>query len=131
MGATRRIGTRRRTQNRNHDKEEMQNVWSKIADPAAACLIAWLAACLAYCLSYSILPGEAFAFWGRVVRRAAERGGWRMYLVKPLGGCDFCTAWWVGCGCAVAAGLDWWCVPLTGAASAVAVVKINEWLTSI
>jgi hypothetical protein len=75
VGATRRIGTRRRNPNRNHDKEEMQNVWSKIADPAAACLIAWLAACLAYCLSYSILPGEAFAFWGRVVRRAAERGG--------------------------------------------------------
>ena len=40
----------------------MQNVWSKIADPAAACLIAWLAACLTYCLSYAILPGEAFAY---------------------------------------------------------------------
>ena len=25
--------------------------------------------------------------------------------------CDFCTAFWVGSGCAVAAGLDWWCVP--------------------
>lgn len=111
-----------------------REMWQEISlTTAVQCvLVAWLSACFVYVFTYAMIPGEILSGYGSIVRRWAEAGGWRRTVVKPLGGCGFCTAFWVGFFFSAAfGGVLWWLAPFVGCAAAVWYNLIDSRINSI
>jgi hypothetical protein len=99
---------------------------------AEVALLGSLAGCVAAVLVLAQQPGMLLGPWGRWLHRASI-SHWAVarWLAKPLGGCLFCFAWWVGVAAHAATGLPLWAVPFTAAVACASAVWLYRQLQAV
>jgi hypothetical protein len=96
-----------------------------------ALLLGLLCGALAAALNRAQHTGMLLAGYGRVLDRWML-GDHRVlrFLAKPLGGCLFCTAWWVAVSYSGLLNLHASVWPLSAAVACLAATYLNSWLTN-